>query len=43
MTCHLHRLGLCPDCKEQERLEDALAQWEVLQELLNDDTRGAAR
>lgn len=43
MTCHLYHLGLCPHCEEQQRLEDALAQWEMLQELISDDTHGVSR
>lgn len=42
-SCNLHRLGLCPDCNEQQRLEDALAQWEMLQELMADDMRGVSK
>lgn len=43
MTCHLYNLGLCPACEEQQKLEEALDQWEMLQELISDDTRGVSR
>lgn len=37
MTCHLDRLGLCPQCKEERDAEEALALLEIHEDLLSND------